>query len=139
MFCLAERNLRADSAADLFVTRNSSILAEIIRSGAPLVLVETDNGYDWKTASDADSIRRLTIGTDKLTEIRRFWKGGSQRPASSFWPVLQTTVEWDTSTGTYTLKRIELGFFRKRVWLMHEQSEADEKYGTIGIEIKKEW
>ncbi|HAS83345.1 MAG TPA: hypothetical protein DCS43_11915 [Verrucomicrobia bacterium] len=119
--------------------RNISILSGIIRAGVPLVLVERDGEFDWRVPSDVDSIRTLTLGTDNLAEIRRFWKGGSHRPASPWWPVLQTTVEWDTATGTYGLKRISLGFFGKRVWLFHEQRVEDDMYGTFGVEIKKEW
>jgi hypothetical protein len=122
-----------------FSTRSSSALAEMVRAGAPLVLLEKDGDYSWRTLSDGDGVRSLRIGTDQLAEIRRFWKGGTHRPIGSAWPVLQTTVEWDTTSGTYTLKRIELGFFRKRVWLIHELREADERYGTIGVQIKKEW
>ncbi len=116
-----------------------TILSGIVRAGVSLVLVERDGELDWRIPSEAGSIRTLTLGTDNLAAIRRFWKGGRYRSASSWWPVLQTVVEWDTATATYAFKRINLGFFNKRVWLFHEQRETDETGGTFGIEIKKEW
>jgi hypothetical protein len=137
--CLAATGARAGVETNSITVRTASALEEIVRAGAPLILVEKDGDYSWRTLSDADGVRSLRIGTDKLAEIHRFWKGGTRRPKDSAWPVLQTTVEWDTASGTYTLKRLELGFFGKRVWLIHELREADERYGTIGVQIKMEW
>jgi len=120
-------------------SRTSSALVDIAQRAIPLVLVETEGEYHWRTRSDTDGIRTVTIGTDHLAAIRRFWKSGRHRSPLSSWPVLQTAVEWDPASGVYTLKRVELGFFRRRIWLIHQLPDADERYGSMGIQIKWAW
>lgn len=119
--------------------RESPAWFGIAQAAIPRVLVETDGGYQLKTPSGTDGVQRLTIGTDHLAAIRRFWRDSPNRSPKSAWPVLQTTVEWDTTSGTYTLKRVELGFFRRWVWLIHQLPDAEDRFGSIGIQIKMEW
>jgi hypothetical protein len=46
-------------------------------------------------------------------------------------PALQTSVQWDTATGSYELNRVEVGLFGKRVWLTLEQPETDDDAGPV--------
>ena len=124
---------------DFSVMRKSSVVDEIARAGVPFVFTERNGEYAWREQSGANGIQTVKIGTDQFATLRRFWKKGSEDSKTSSGPVLQTDVDWDTAIGTYELKRVSLGLFGERVWLIHEQSQSDEKTGTIGIQLKKEW
>ena len=124
---------------DVLLKTKSSALAEIARAGIPLVFVEKDGEYSRREPSGGNGVRTVKIGTGQFADLRRFWKRGQGDAKTSSGPVLQTTVDWDTATGAYELKRIELGLFGRRVWLMHEQRESNEGPATIGIQLKREW
>ena len=128
-----------DTQSESFAARASSLWVELAQVAIPRILVETEEGYQFKETSGTDGAQRLTIGTDHLAAIRRFWKDDRYRSPLSSWPVLQTTVEWDPASGTYTLTRVELGFFRRWVWVIHQLPDAEDRYGSIGIQIKREW
>jgi hypothetical protein len=128
-----------DMEAVSLSARSSSRWMELAQMAIPRILVETEEGYQFKETSGTDGVQRLTIGTDHLAVIRRFWKNDRYRSSQSAWPVLQTTVEWDPASGTYTLTRVELGFFRRWVWLIHQLPDAEDRYGSIGVQIKMEW
>ncbi|OGV85320.1 MAG: hypothetical protein A2340_07440 [Lentisphaerae bacterium RIFOXYB12_FULL_60_10] len=118
----------------------SSTVADIARAGVPMVFVEQDEGYVWRRDSaGANGVRTVHIGTDQYAALRQFWTRGKDGANPSSMPVLQTTVDADTATGSFALQRIELGFFGKRVWLMHEQREPDDKSGTMGIRLQRDW
>ncbi len=117
----------------------SSTMAKIARMGVPLVFVEKDGEYSWRKQSGVDGVRTVRIGTDQFDYLRRLWRRGKDDAKAFPGPVLKTTVDWDTAAGTYELRRIELGFFGERVWLMHEQGKSDAEPETIGIQFKKEW
>jgi len=139
MLCLPGVVAAVDTEEDSLATPASSLWVELAQVAIPRILVETEGGYQFKTPSGTDGVQRLTIGTDHLAAIRRFWKDDRYRSPLSSWPVLQTTVEWNTVSGTYTLKRVELGFFRRWVWLIHQLPDTEDRYGSIGIQIKMEW
>ncbi len=124
---------------DASARATSSAVAEIARAGVPLVFVEKDGEYAWRAQSGNDGIRTVRIGTDQLGELLRFWRRGRNGTQPLSGPVLQTTLDWDTDAGTYDLQRIELGLLGKRVWLVHEQRESDDKTGTLKIQFQKEW
>lgn len=124
---------------DFSVIRNSSVVHEIARAGVPFVLTERNGEYAWREQSGANGIQTVKIGTDQLAALRQFWKKGNDASKTSSGPVLQTAVDWDTSTGTYELKRVSLGLFGEHIWLIHDQPQSEEKTGTIGIQIKKKW
>jgi len=128
-----------DTQSESLAARASSLWVELAQVAIPRILVETEEGYQFKETSGTDGAQRLTIGTDHLAAIRRFWKDDRYRSPLSSWPVLQTTVEWDPASGTYTLTRVELGFFRRWVWVIHQLPDAEDRYGSIGIQIKREW
>jgi len=128
-----------DIATEGLAPRESPAWFGLAQVVIPRMLVETEGEYSLRTSESADGVRSLTIGTDHLAAIRRFWKADPYRSTRSSWPVLQTTVEWDPASGTYTLKRVELGFFRRWVWLIHQLPDAEDRFGSIGIQIKMEW
>ena len=117
----------------------SATMAHIARVGVPLVVVEKEGEYAWRESSGADGVRTVEVGTDQFAALRRLWKRRKATPKEETEPALQTTVQWDTATGTYELNRVELGLFGRRVWLMHELRETDDESGTVGIQLKKEW
>lgn len=117
----------------------SATLAEIARAGVPLVIVEKNGEYTWKEQSASAGIRTVKVGTDQFAMLRRFWKKGDNNTAASTVPVLQASGDWDMATGTYELRRVELGLFGEHVWLMHQQRESDAESGTVGFQIKKSW
>lgn len=119
--------------------RVSPLWVELAQMAIPRMLVETEGEYQFKPPSGTDGVQRLTIGTDHLSAIRRFWKDNRYRSPRSSWPILQTTVEWDAESGTYALKRVELGFFTRRIWLIHQLPDTEDRFGSIGIQIKREW
>jgi hypothetical protein len=125
--------------SDVSVRRTSSVIEEIAHAGVPLVFVEKDGGYARREPSGADGVRTVKIGTDQFADLCRFWNGEKNGEQTSSGPILQTTVDWDTAAKTYELKRIALGLFGERVWLIHELSQSDEKTSTIGIQLNKKW
>lgn len=139
MLCPAVVAALSDIDPKLLAPREPSVWVGIAQATIPRVLVETEGEYQFKLPSGGDGVRRVTVGTDHLAAIRRFWHDDPYRSPKSSWPVLQTTVEWDAASDTYTLKRVELGFFRRWVWLVHELPDAVDRYGSIGIQIKLEW
>lgn len=116
-----------------------SAVTKIARFGLPLVVVEKDGAYQWRGQSDSDGIRTVKIGTDHVAALRRLWKKGEDDASGPAGPVLQTTIDWDTGSGSYELRRVELGLLGERVWLMHERGEAGDEGGTVGVRLKKEW
>lgn len=140
MLCVSAPGASRDiEDTEVLAPRESPAWFGIARTVIPRVLVEADGEYAFKMPSGGDGVRRVTIGTDHLAAIRRFWRDVPHRSPKSSWPVLQTTLEWDPASGTYTLTRVELGFFRRRVWLIHQLPDAEDRFGSIGIQIKKEW
>lgn len=137
--CLPAVAAASDVDPEILAPREPAIWVGIAQATIPRLLVETEGEYQFKLPSGGDGVRRVTIGTDHLAAIRRFWRNDPLRPPRSSWPVLQTTVEWDAAADTYTLKRVELGFFRRWVWLVHELPDVVDRYGSIGIQIKLEW
>ena len=117
----------------------SATVARIAGVGLPLVIVEEEGEYTWREQSAEQGIRTLKVGTDQFATLRRLWKRRKLRPEEPPQSTLQTSIEWDTATGTYELSRVELGLFGKRVWLVHEQRESDDETGTVGIQLRKEW
>ncbi len=117
--------------------QQASALERIASLGIPLVIVEKEGEYAWREQPSAGGIRTVQVGTDQFAALSRFLRQRQTNLQAVPETSLQTTVKWDTTTGTYKLSRVELGLLGKRVWLMHEQS-GDEA-GTIGIQIKKEW
>ncbi len=139
MLCMPEVVTAVDTESESLAARAPTVWVGLAQVAIPRILVETEGGYQFKTPSGTDGVQRLTIGTDHLAAIRRFWKDDRYRSPRSSWPVLQTTVEWDPASGDYTLKRVELGFFRRWVWLIHQLPDTEDRYGSIGIQIKMEW
>lgn len=117
----------------------SAAAARLARVGVPLLIVEREGEYKWRGQSNQDGIRTIDLGTDQVAALRRLWKQEATSPANASQPAVQTSLRWDTATGTYHLDRIELGLFGRRVWIMHQQPEVDEESGTIGIELKRDW
>lgn len=129
-------SIKGDSAGRTAV---SPSVAAIARAGVPLVFVEKDGEYAWREHSGAHGVRTVTIGTDQFAELRRLLKIGKDPEKAATGPVLKSTVDWDAVSGSYEMKRVELGLFGERVWLMHELRESDESPGGFGIQIRKEW
>ncbi len=139
LLCPSAVEATGDIEAESLADRASTAWVDIAQVVIPRILVETEGEYSLRTPASTDGVQRLTIGTDHLALIRRFWKADPYRSPRSSWPVLQTTVEWDAASATYTLRRVELGFFGRRVWLIHELPDTEDRYGSIGIQIKREW
>jgi len=131
--------LHGAEAGDDALENKSEVITRIARAGMPLVVVERDGEYSWREQSGGDGVRTVKIDTEQFAVLRRFWQKGNDNGAKSAGPVLRTSLDWDTATGTYELSRIELGLFGKKVWLMHEQRESSEDSETIGIQLKREW
>lgn len=119
--------------------KKAPVLATIAGAGVPVVIVEKEGEYAWRKQSAVDGVRTVKVGTADFAALRRLWKGEKLRSVPSSAPVVETTMGWDTATGTYELSRVELGLFGKRVWIMHEQRESDEGGGTVGIQLRKGW
>lgn len=117
----------------------SSVMARIAGIGLPLVIVEKDGEYGWREESSEHGIRTVEVGTDQFAALRRLWKRQAPRGEASSDPTVRASVQWDTTTDSYELSRVELGLFGERVWLMHEQREADDESGSVGIRLKTEW
>jgi len=117
----------------------SSSLARIAGIGVPLLLVEKDGEYAWRERTGTDGVRTVRMGTEQFAALRRLWRHKKAAPEKAPAATVQTTIQWDTVSGAYDLTNVELGLFGKRVWIVHEQRQADEESGTIGIRIKKEW
>ena len=124
---------------DASIDDKSSVVGKIASIGVPLVLVEKDGEYAWRDLSGPDGVRTVRIGTDQFTALRRLLQGGKAGATSPAVPVLETMVDWDTATGTYELSRIELGLLGRRVWLVHQQRDANDESGSVGIQLKREW
>lgn len=139
LLCLPGVVAAVGTETESLAARASSLWVDLAQVAIPRILVETEGGYQFKTPSGTGSVQRLTIGTDHLAAIRRFWKDDRYRLPRSSWPVLQMTVEWDPSSGIYSLTRVELGFFRRWVWLIHQLPDMEDRYGSIGVLIKREW
>ena len=114
-------------------------LVRLAAAGVPLLIVENEGEYTWQEQSAQDGIRTITVGTDQLAAVRRLWTRRRTRVGELLEPDLQTSVEWDTATGTYGLSRVELGLFGRRVWFMHALNDTEDEPDNVGIQFKKEW
>ena len=113
--------------------------SNIAQAAIPMVLVESGESYQWKSPSEDSVTQSISIQTDHLALIRRFWHGDAFASRLSRGPVVRITIDWDRTTGTYALRRVALGFLRKRIWLAHDISDTEDRYGTLSIQISKEW
>jgi len=116
-----------------------SAWTSVAQAAIPMVLVESGESYQWKSPSEDGDTQSISIQTDHLALIRRFWHGDSFASRLSRGPVVRITIDWDRTTGTYALRRVALGFLRKRIWLAHDISDTEDRHGTLSIQISKEW
>ncbi len=117
----------------------ASSWTDVAQVAIPMVLVESGDSYQWKSPSEDSGAQSISIQTDHLALIRRFWRGNTIHSRQSHAPILRITIDWDRTTGTYALRRVALGFLGKRIWLAHDISDTDDHYGTLSLQVRWDW
>jgi hypothetical protein len=117
----------------------ASTWTDVAQVAIPMVFVESGDSYQWKPPSEDSGTQRISIQTDHLAFIRRFWRGDASRSQPARAPVLRISIDWDRTSGTYALRHVALGFLGKRIWLAHDISDTDDHYGTLSLQVRWEW
>lgn len=117
------------------------LLMQAARNGIPVVVNE--GGMERiLTASDAPDVRpyQVRLSTDHLVQFHRAAREGigHLHPVDKSLPVVETTVEWSTADAAYGITRIAVGFWQRRLWIVHEQTENADS-GLIACFVRYVW
>lgn len=109
----------------------SEMMGKLVHMGLPVLVVE-ESGSFARQPDDGET-RTVTLNSDHLVAGLRRIKAIRDRPL----PSLRAELGLDEEEGTRDLKKVELGFPERGIWLLHEADE--EGRGMTGIQIKKSW
>jgi len=101
------------------------MVRQAIRLGRPLLPAAGE-----ESVSEMDKSPALQISTEFLERLHlNPMKGGA---------VARSRLEMDPDTGGIGLRKLEMGFEGRGLWLIHTPS-TDETEGSMGLELKLRW
>ena len=116
------------------------LLAQAVRSGIPVIVIDDSAEHVVESAGPDDGMRHTRVSTDQLVRLlylARYGVGGAPVIDETL-PVVETTVEWSQDAATYGVARIAVGFWHRRLWIVHERAE-DSDADFIALLIRYTW
>ena len=124
-------------AAFLATPRVSSALETIVHTGIRHLYDENEGVLERKTTKPEERAA-LTLNSDHLLKLHRLLDADARkRPMGP--TKVRTSLEWDTDQGEYRASRVEIAFFRRSVWLIHEHREYPHDEGILSIQYRRRW